>query len=149
MTALPLKFTVASWSWPVHTVTRNCSSPLSSFPAKKFERTKQMVNGHARGLPYLYKFSVIPWSRPALSPEIAVHLCHHFLQKFERTEQMLNGHALCMHMRTALLLQKNTLHQGAHTTTTRQEREIGPLSSTLQKEEHFQLDTDPHPTASS
>ena len=43
---------------------------------------------------------------------------------------------------TALPLQ-NTVHQGAHTTTTRQERELGPLSDSWL--EHIRLDTDPRP----
>ena len=98
MTALPLKVLCCIRELAC-TVTRNCSSPLSLFPAKKFGKTEQMLNGHA---------------------------------------------CTCQHTMTALPLQI-VLHQGAHTTTTRQGRELGPLSLTLQMGEHIQLDTDPHP----
>ena len=71
--------------------------------------------------------SVLPW-QPALSAEIAVHL---FSISCKSNLRELNRFSMDMHCdctTTALPLHNTMLHQGAHTTTTRQKRELGPLS---------------------
>ena len=66
--------------------------------------------------------------QPALSAEIAVHL---FSISCKNNLRELNRFSMDMHCdctMTALPLHNIMLHQGVHTTTTRQERDLGPLS---------------------
>ena len=92
MTALPLQVQCCIKETAC-TITRNCSLPLSSFPAKKLRK----LNRCSMDMYYECTMTALP---------------------------------------------NSMLHQRAHTTITRQERELGPH---WRMKEHIQLDTDPHP----